>query len=187
MRVGSLIREARRERGLSTHQLARLARIPQSAIHRIEAEDTHTSKHIPILLRVLDITPATPHPAPSPQVISLMGTVGIAGEIIPQSNGNYIEIPVGLAGPGIAAVEVTGDDMFPVYQHGDIIYYNSPEAPGKLVGRDAVIKLKDGRYMLKQLYAGRTPNLWTLFFFNRVPILDVELEWAARIRWVQKA
>lgn len=180
MGVGSQIKAARLKRGWSTYDLARAAGIPQSAVHRIEAEDTSTSKHIPALLSALNID------AQALRVIPLVGAVGAGAEILPMDSLGYVEAPPGVAGPNTVAVLVRGDSMLPVYRDGDIIYYDRHEEPVGLVGRDAVVELEDGRSMLKQIMVGSAPGLWTLISHNAAPIIDVRIVRAARVRWVQK-
>lgn len=182
MGVGKQIKEAREARGWSTHELARAAGIPQSAVHRIEAEDTTTSKHIPILLEVLSLKKdAVLRPIP------LVGIVGAGAEIFPMDALGYVEAPPGVAGPTTVAVVVRGDSMRPAYRDGDLIYYDDHLPPDALVGREVVVELEDGRCLVKELFAGSAPDLWTLISHNAAPITDVRIRWAARIKWVQKA
>jgi len=182
MGLGSTIKTARLARGWSTYDLARAAGIPQSAVHRIEQEDTSTSKHIPALLAALRLRDY------ATRQIKLVGTVGFGAEIKTNSGvqDTYVETPPGIAGPHTVAVLVQGDSMLPVYRDGDIIYYDPPEDPAGLVGRDVVARLADGRQLVKQLMMGTSDVVWTLLSHNAAPIVDVAIEWVARVRWVQK-
>lgn len=182
MGVGKQIKEARQQRGWSTHELARAAGIPQSAVHRIEAEDTSTSKHIPALLQVLNLKENA-----LPRAIVLVGYVGAGAEIFPMDHLGYVEAPPGIAGPKTVAVKVKGDSMRPAYRDGDLIYYDDHLPPEDLVGREVVVELEDGRCLVKELFAGSRPGLWTLLSHNAAPITDIQIKWAARIKWVQKA
>ena len=180
MGIGSQIKAARLAREWSTYDLARAAGIPQSAVHRIEAEDTSTSKHIPNLLNVLGLAEF------KLRTIPLVGVVGAGATIIPMDSLGYVEAPPGIAGPDTVAVQVRGDSMLPVYRDGDLIYYDVHQSPEELLGRDVVVELEDGRCMLKQLMAGAQPGFWTLLSHNAAPILDAKIVWAARVKWVQK-
>jgi phage repressor protein C with HTH and peptisase S24 domain len=182
MGIGKQIKDARETRGWSQHELARVSKVPQSAIHRIEWEDTSTSKHVPVLLRALDLSPdRVTHEIP------LVGYVGAGAEIFPMDSLGYVEAPPGIAGPRTVAVQVRGDSMLPVYRDGDVIYYDRHQDPADLIGRDVVVELMDGRCLVKQLFAGTSPGTWTLLSHNAAPIVDAHIEWAARVRWVQKA
>lgn len=180
MGIGTQIKAARLARDWSTYDLARAAGIPQSAVHRIETEDTSTSKHIPILLSVLNISEG------AVRTIPLAGYVGAGAEIFPMDTLGYVDAPPGVAGSKTVAVQVRGDSMLPVYRNGDLIYYDDHQSPEDLRGRDVVVELEDGRCMVKQLMAGSQPGFWTLLSHNAAPILDAKIVWAARVKWVQK-
>ena len=180
MGSGKQIKEARLARKWSTYDLARAAGIPQSAVHRIEVEDTSTSKHIPILLSVLGLSEQ------AIRTIALVGYVGAGAEIFPMDALGYVEAPPGVAGPQTVAVQVKGDSMLPVYRDGDLLYYDTHEEPQELVGRDVIVELEDGRCMVKQLMPGTKAGTWTLLSHNAAPIIDAPIRWTARVKWVQK-
>jgi hypothetical protein len=52
-------------------------------------------------------------------------------------------------------------------------------------GKPCVVKLRDGRALLKTLRAGRTAGLYTLTSYNASDIEDAQVEWAARIVFVK--
>lgn len=180
MGIGKQIREARLARKWSTYDLARAAGVPQSAVHRIEVEDTSTSKHIPILLSVLNISQQALREIP------LVGYVGAGAEIFPMDVLDRVEAPPGVAGPNTVAVRVKGDSMLPVYRDGDLIYYDDHQPPEQLIGRDVVVELEDGRHLVKQLMPSPILGTWTLLSHNAAPITEARVVWAARVRWVQK-
>lgn len=182
MGVGKQIKAEREKRGWSTYDLSRASGVPQSTVHRIETEDASVSKHIPALLEVLNLKENT-----LPRAIPLVGHVGAGAEIFPMDHLGYVEAPPGIAGPTTVAVKVKGDSMRPAYRDGDLIYYDDHLPPEGLVGREVVVELEDGRCLVKELFAGSKPGLWTLLSHNAAPMTDVRIKWAARIKWVQKA
>jgi phage repressor protein C with HTH and peptisase S24 domain len=125
--------------------------------------------------------------------VPIVGYVGAGSEIFPMDDHekgaalDEIEAPPG-AGQNVVAVIVRGDSMYPAYRDRDRIYYERYDGPPlDLIGRECVVKLGDGRLYIKTLAGGSAPGLVTLLSFNHPPIVDVVIEWAAPVKWVQKA
>lgn len=92
-----------------------------------------------------------------------------------------IDAPPG-TGRDAAAVVVRGDSMWPAVHDGEIIVYDEPtDDPARLIGRKVVVKVVDGRMLVKMLRRGSLPGFWSLDSFNGPPIENVELLWAAPI------
>lgn len=87
----------------------------------------------------------------------------------------------------IIALRVRGNSMWPAYSENDLIFYDrAPLPPAECLGREAVIRLADGRTFVKRLAKGSRPGFFTLISYNGPPIEDVEVEWAVPVRWVER-
>lgn len=92
-------------------------------------------------------------------------------------------------GPGAVAVVVRGPSMRPAYREGDVLVYDHQLAGddlNHLIGSECVVRLSDGRAFVKVLTPGSGKGLWTLTSHNADPMLDQVVEWAARVKWVEK-
>lgn len=131
-------------------------------------------------------------PNDQPQ-IPVVGYVGAGAEIFAiddyaQGGGlEYVEAPPD-AGPDTVAVRVRGESMWPAYQDRDVLVYDQLQFDaGTLIGREAVVRLVDGRTLVKYLTPGSGPGLFTLVSYNAPPITDVAAEWAAPVGWIKRA
>jgi phage repressor protein C with HTH and peptisase S24 domain len=78
--------------------------------------------------------------------------------------------------------------MYPVYQERDVLYYGEPESPSaEHLGRRVVVRLTDGRTLIKVLRRGSQRGLYNLESFNAPTLEDKAVEWVARISWVKPA
>jgi hypothetical protein len=95
------------------------------------------------------------------------------------------DLPPGLT-PAATALIVRGDVMSPVYDDGDLLYYDEPsEGPAiaDLVGLRCVAQIVGGHCLVKKLGRGTAAGLFTLWSHNAEPIYDAKLEWASAIEW----
>lgn len=99
-----------------------------------------------------------------------------------------IERPPGMFGR-VVGVEVEGDSMWPVYRPGDVIVYRRETVTDftTMVGKDCIVRTRDGRYFVKMLRRRTKPGRYTLGSWNGPDIEDVPLEWAAPVLWVKRA
>jgi hypothetical protein len=129
------------------------------------------------------IFPEQPDPA-IPRVL-VMGYVGAGSTAhfydVDQGNLDEVTPPEGST-PSTIAVEIRGESLGTVFNHWLVFYDNihRPVTP-ELIGELCVVGLADGRILIKQLQRGKTKGLFNLISSNDKPILDVELEWAARV------
>lgn len=122
--------------------------------------------------------------------VPVVGRVGAGAEIHPiddhaKGEGLYeVECPRGLDPKATVAVEVVGDSMSPMVEEGWVLFYDrSPEpTPSAVVGRLCVVKLEDGRVLVKQLRRGPERGRFNLVSLNGPMIEDVALEWAAPVK-----
>jgi hypothetical protein len=129
------------------------------------------------------VFPEQPDPA-IPRVL-VMGYVGAGSTAhfydVDQGNLGEVVPPEGST-PSTVAVEIRGESLGTVFNRWLVFYDNihRPVTP-ELIGELCVVGLADGRILIKQLQRGKTKGLFNLISSNDKPILDVEVEWAARV------
>ena len=122
--------------------------------------------------------------------VPVVGRVGAGAEVTPfddhaKGDGMFkIECPRGLDPKATIAVEVVGDSMAPAIMEGWVLFYDrSPEpTPSAVIGRLCVVKLEDGRTLVKQVRRGPEKGRFNLVSLNGPMIEDVALEWAAPVK-----
>jgi phage repressor protein C with HTH and peptisase S24 domain len=119
------------------------------------------------------------------QTGQLIGYVGAGDQIFPFDGelGEETELPPGTP-PNLAAVKVRGHSMHPRYKHGEVIFYaNETRAPDELIGEECIVRLADGRMLVKTIRKGSRRNRFNLESYNAPLLEDQRIEWAARVRW----
>lgn len=87
----------------------------------------------------------------------------------------------------IVAVIVRGDSMAPVFPDRSIIFYrNIPGPPDQVINQECIVRLADGRTFVKILQRGSEHGLYNLFSYNAPLMVDLAVEWAVRVRWVDR-
>lgn len=88
-------------------------------------------------------------------------------------------------GPGdeTVAVEIRGDSLGSLFDRW-LVFYDNVQRPvaSQLIGRLCVVGLVDGRVLIKKIQRSRTRGLFHLVSNTEDPILDVEIEWAAKVK-----
>jgi phage repressor protein C with HTH and peptisase S24 domain len=112
------------------------------------------------------------------------GYVGAGAEIIPVDGdpgpGHRIDLPP----PNAVPVIVRGDSMYPRYFDGEtLLYLPEHRPPDELIGRECVVKLADGRMLVKILKRGTKRRRYNLESWNAAPLENQAVEWAAAVRW----
>lgn len=127
-------------------------------------------------------------PTARPLLAPVLGYVGAGGQIFPMDDfaqGEALdEVEMPQPSPNAVAVIVRGDSMYPRYFDGELIFYDDREMPPKeLIGRECVVKLKNGQMLLKRLRRGSRANRFNLESWNANPLEDQDVEWAAPVKW----
>jgi SOS-response transcriptional repressor LexA len=181
-----------------------------SSYQRYEDSGLFTKKYLPLdlaekLARILagrGIPPITseevmalagnPANRTQPRMIQIVGYVGAGAEVLPiddHAKGaglDEVECPWADLAPSTVAVRVRGDSMAPAYYHGDIIFYEENHTDIlHLLGKECVVALTDGWRFIKTLRRTQTGQ-WYLHSHNAEPILGVEIEWAAKVKLIQR-
>lgn len=176
-----------------------------SSYQRYEDAEIFTKKYLPLdlaekLARALagrgsppitarEVMALAGSAADSARMIPIVGYVGAGAELFPFDSGaiDEIECPWTELGPATVAVRVKGDSMVPAYFPGDIIYYEETSTDFlHLAGKECVVALADGRRFVKQLRRNSEGKFY-LYSHNAEPIFGVEIEWAARVKLIQRA
>lgn len=120
------------------------------------------------------------------RTVPLSGFVGAAQAVYTFDEGGagYVEAPPG-ASPTTEAAEVRGDSMLPLYEDGTLLYYSRQMPPEQMIGKRCIVRLEDGRVLVKSLRRGSERGLFTLVSLNAPDIEDVAIAWAAPIDWIK--
>jgi phage repressor protein C with HTH and peptisase S24 domain len=91
------------------------------------------------------------------------------------------------ARPTTVAVRVRGTSMAGLIDDGSLLYYDMRSDPPTvdMNGSLCVIGLADGRVVVKKLYKGGKRGRWNLISTNDAPMLDQQVEWAAKVTSVR--
>lgn len=113
--------------------------------------------------------------------VPIVAKVGAGGNVIyHETEGEQLEradVPAGLPEEAIA-LRVTGTSMRTRYPDGRIIVgWRKVTDPTAYVGEDCVVRLADGRTLLKTVAFDRTPGRWRLESTDDEPIEGADVEW----------
>ena len=117
--------------------------------------------------------------------IEIAGYVGAGAEFIPfgEDSPALGEAPATVEA-NTSVVIVRGDSMYPRYFDGELLYFIKEERPAsEFIGRECVLKLKDGRMFVKIVRKGSTRHHFHLESWNGPTIEDQVIEWAAPVTW----
>jgi transcriptional regulator with XRE-family HTH domain len=179
------------ETGWSKAELARRADIPYDSVNKYLAGkvDKPRGDTLAALARALDV-PALwlekgiDQESPT-RLVPLKGYIGAGGHIEALEQGpDEVDAPAD-SHPDTVAAEIKGDSQLPVLQDGWIIYWSTQLPASSMINKLAIIQLSDGRIMVKTLRNGSAPGLWTLTSYNAADIVDVPVDWVAKIDWIK--
>lgn len=121
---------------------------------------------------------------PANRTVPLVGYVGAGAQAIRFSDGqgpfDHVEAP-DIATEQTVAAEIRGDSLGALFNEW-LVFYDDVQSPvrAELNGKLCVVGLPDGRVLVKQLK--RAPEgRWHLISNTEGPLLDQEVDWAARV------
>lgn len=125
------------------------------------------------------------NPAPMVQEVGYVGA-GIVYAYDDYAKGNGIAehpCPRGYENTDMVCVRVRGDSMLPMLKDGFLLFYSKKHdgVPDECISQTCVVKIGDDGMMVRDITKGSKPGLYHLTAFNASPMLDVKLEWAAKI------
>jgi hypothetical protein len=121
----------------------------------------------------------------NPPTVTVVGYVGAGSAThlydVPESQLDEVPRPEGATDTTVA-VEIRGDSLGSFFNHWLVFYDNvhRPVTPD-LVGQLCVVGLADGRILIKQIQRGRSEGLFNLVSTTEKPIVDVVIDWAAKV------
>jgi hypothetical protein len=85
------------------------------------------------------------------------------------------------------AVEIRGESLGAFFNRW-LVFYDDVRRPvtPDLIGELCVVGLEDGRVLIKQVQRSRTDGLFNLISSVDKPILDVAVEWAAKVNSIAR-
>lgn len=192
--MGHKLREVRKKARLTLEQVAQRAGTTNQMVGMLErGERKLTVEWMNRLAPALGCLPSDLLEDAPPRLIPVVGYVGAGAEIfsiddhLPGAGLEEIEPPHAGMHPDTVAVKVRGDSMVPVYREGDVVLYDrqvSGHDLKQLVGKDCVVRLKDGRTFLKELHIA--DGLYWLHSHNATPMMGVQIDWASKVYCVLK-
>jgi len=131
----------------------------------------------------------TPMRADSTGEVQIVGYVGAGAAIYPYDDMAHgdgfgtVERPPFVKGKAVA-VEVRGDSLIPVAEDGWRLIYAGEQTilEDEVLNHLCVVKLVDGRTLVKRLVRGSRPQRYHLVSTNAPLIEDAEVEWAAKVK-----
>ena len=209
------IRRIRQSKGMTLEEVAEAANTSFAQIQKLEKGERRLT--IEWMSRIAGALGVRSHDLladePLPMV-SIAAYVGNDGEVYPYNDTEKtpeeteVECPPGLNPRHVIAIRVRGDSMYPVFHNGWIVYYSerqdidipvlrdgfqvpynqrTEERLSEFFKKPCIVKLADGRTMLKTLKEGRTPGRYTLSSYNAPDLDEVQVEWAAKIIFIKTA
>lgn len=125
--------------------------------------------------------------AEPPRTVPLVGYVAAGAEAYfdtgAQGEFGRIQAPAGSTDETVA-VEIRGDSLGSFFDRW-LVFYDDVRRPitADLVGKLCIVGLADGRVMIKKVQRSKARGLFHLISQTAdAPILDVAIEWAARVR-----
>lgn len=113
-------------------------------------------------------------------IVPIVGLVGLGEEVDYQGNGEAdlgrIELPFPVP-PDCFGLEARGESQFPRIKSGEVIVGRwSMRSPEEHLGREAIVKVLDGPYLIKTIRRGTEPGRFHLESHNAPLREDVEIE-----------
>lgn len=177
--------------GWSKAELARRSGVSYDNVNKYLAGkvDKPRGDTLASLARALSVDPLWLEKGINPdsptRMVPLKGYIG-AGHFVEAADHGYEEVEAPAdSHPDTVAAQIRGDSQLPVLQDGWLIYWSMPKPAAMMVNQMAVVQLSDGRIMVKTIRNGSQPGLFTLTSFNAADIVDVPVDWAAKIDWIK--
>lgn len=134
------------------------------------------------------LTNEDPRREPGKSSITIAGKVGAGAQVIIEDDhgkGSGIgEVDLPTVDDNLMCVRVEGDSQRPRYFHGELVFYKAEHhAPSQVIGQECVVRLHDGRMLIKTVRRGTRKGLYSLESWNADLIEDVAIDWASPVTW----
>jgi transcriptional regulator with XRE-family HTH domain len=173
MDVPEIVRALMRKLQMNQTQVAKRLGVTQPTISRwVTGEDLpdfEASKRLRAAAIEEKIVTPDHHALSATREVAIRGIVGL-GEIIEWlGEGGVLElVELPFAVPdGCIALEARGDSQAPRVRNGEVVVvlFND-QSPRDLIGQEAVVRLRDGSYLLKTIRRGYDEGRFNLESFN---------------------
>lgn len=182
--VGNRIKELRRRRGISAERLAEMLRSGRSTIVKLERGEMRLSTEwMDRIGSALAVEPCELLASAAQREIPVEHYVGAGGEVHPIEKSYLVNCPRGLDPDKTAAIEIRGDSLLPL-EHGWVLFHTKmiQGVDAAAIGHLSVVKIAGGPMLIRHLRRGYQPGRYNLVSPSTLPLEDVTLEWAARVR-----
>jgi len=194
MSIADRIALARRQRGWSQQRLARAVGAAQTTVSSWERGRTEPGREdvrriaealdVPLAELELDRADRVDNGGSGQAPLVGFVSAGSRAHFFADGQGpfGHVRAPDG-ATESTVAVEIRGESLGPFFNEW-LVYYDDRREPvtPDLYGQLCVVGLADGRVLIKKLKPSQTPGLYHLLSQTEEPILDVAVDWAARVR-----
>lgn len=183
------LRDLRSLRGWTQERAAAEAGMSLGGYRKLEYGERELKQSIIArLARIFDATEEQILGSPESRItqVPLVGYVGAGAEAHYYTKGDnpdtFVDAPDG-ATPSTVAVEIRGTSLGELFDRW-IVIYDDVRSPvtADLLGRLCVVGLPDDRVLVKLIRKSKTAGLYHLLSNTEPPILDQEVEWAARVK-----
>ena len=189
--MGNNLRTLREARGWTFDQAAVAFRMSRSGYQKIERGERKLTAAFAVKAAAVYGVSETAVIGDTSQ-IKLVGYVGGGHQAHFYSTGDdpaeEVDPPPEFTASTVA-VSVRGDSMADHIENGAILYYDDRRDPPDeaLVGKLCIVGLASGQVLVKKLLRGNERNRWHLMSTNAPPLMNQEVEWAAKITWIRPA
>lgn len=193
--IAEILKKIMREQGWSQYDLERELKLSQPTISRIigGSQPKHdTALRILALARRLTVINNSGglETSQNRQGVPIVATIGSAGETHMLENALEMAPAPPTSSPDtLMAAKVAGNGMLPMFSDGWVIYWDQAaqmqqEPIERLLGKLCVVCVVGDHLFVRKLIQGRSPGHYDLWAANAEPLLDVEIQWAARVLWI---
>lgn len=200
--IGKRIKAAREALGLSQYDLAQRLGVNQSTVALWEKDRT-TPRHdkvdqlsrILILTREFILFGSSPAGESSNASVPVIGYVGASDIIHPFPLKEPQMMPAPPAIPGRVdapthAVIVLGNDLWPVYRDGDILFFSMarPLPPEEVSGQECIVEQESGEKVMKRVvYLDGEPGTVLLSSFQGPEMAALSVKRCMPVMWTLRA
>lgn len=162
-------------RGLSKSGLAQVLKIPNSAVTALLKGDRRLlADEVPKVRKYLKL-----------DTVPIVGRVAAGAKMIfLPDTGEWERVPApDDANENTVAAEIHGTSLGPLFDHW-LVFYDQVERPvtKALFKKLCVVGTTDGQTLVKMIEPSKTRGLFHLYSNTEAPLLDVQIEWAARVK-----
>jgi repressor LexA len=192
--LSKTIRAIRMAKGLNQTEFGKLCGVKQSTVTRWESGSVPNGEMLQKIAKIGETTVEkligeADFLANPINTIPVVGFVGAGAAIFPyddyaRGDGlDHIERPPFIKGDAVA-VEVKGDSLLPVAENGWRLVYVGDQTTieSEILNRLCVVKLEDGRTLVKRVMRGSSPGSYHLASTNAPMIEDVAISWASPVK-----